>query len=634
MMGRKDRRKKLSGIGLGHKTDGCPAEVVYGQRIKALDLLLIRLKRNGATLGILKLILILAGLLALGRVFSSNPTFSWGIFGFALTLFIAAAVIHESVIRKIGHFTAVKTINENEMKFLVHEFPETADAGIEFQNSNHSYTADLDIFGEKGLFRYVNRAVTAVGRRCLADWLQSPAGPGEVKIRQTAAAELAQKIDLRQNVASFGMDADNSSRKLDSLYQALDESFVILGKKWLRTFLLVWPMLTVAAAILITIKLSPLFFLFFVLIQSVLNKRFSKQVGHIYGLMSRSGKFLSAYSRVIGEIEAEDFHSEKLAQLKDRLSAGSQGASASIRKLSRLLEWFDARNGMLHVVFNNIFLWDLNCVCGIEKWRKQNAAHIPQWFDSIGEFEALAGLAALHFNNPGWAVPEIEAESFRLEAQNLGHPLIPENERVGSRVELGQKGKAPAAGSLAIVTGPNMAGKSTFLKSVGVNTVLAFAGAPVCAEGFVISPARLITSMKTSDSLDEHLSLFYAELQRLKMILDGLSRGEPVFFLIDEMLKGTNALDRQKGSVALLKQLTRRGANGIVATHDLELTKLENRDEWVKSGGPDPEGIQIANYHFDGYVEGDKLVFDYRLKQGICQSYNALLLMRNMGIDV
>ena len=214
-------------------------------------------------------------------------------------------------------------------------------------------------------------------------------------------------------------------------------------------------------------------------------------------------------------------------------------------------------------------------------------------------------------------MPEISSADFVFKATNLGHLLIPDDQRVNNDIEMDGKGK------IWVITGPNMSGKSTLLKTVGVNMVLALSGAPVCAETCVLSPIKLYTNLKVSDSLDKNLSLFYAELQRLKMVIDGVAEHGKVFFLVDEMLKGTNALDRQAGAIALLKQLAASETNGFVATHDLELTKLEKDF---------PE--KITNFHFDGYIEGDKLLFDYKLKRGKCESFNALILMRKMGIDV
>jgi len=253
----------------------------------------------------------------------------------------------------------------------------------------------------------------------------------------------------------------------------------------------------------------------------------------------------------------------------------------------------------------------------IEKLKKAIGCEIPKWFDAIGNFEALSSFANTYYNNPDWTFPEICESEFKLNALSIGHPLIPKEERVYNSIKIVDKS------NLVIVTGPNMAGKTTFLKTVGVNIVLALAGSPVCARSFVISPVRLYTSMKQCDSLDKKLSLFYAELLRLKMIYDAILDGEPVFFIIDEMLKGTNALDRQKGSIALINQLIENNSKGMIATHDMELTKLGKEHPW-----------KIINYYFDGYIEGEKLIFDYKLKRGICKSSTALKLMRRMGIKV
>jgi DNA mismatch repair ATPase MutS len=293
-------------------------------------------------------------------------------------------------------------------------------------------------------------------------------------------------------------------------------------------------------------------------------------------------------------------------------------ASAYIRKLSSLVGYLELRrNPFFHPLFNTLFFWDLHWTYRLEKWKAKIAPCMPGWFDSIGRFEALSSLANLSFNHPAWAMPEISSADFIFRAKNLGHLLIPDDQRVGNDIEMDGKGK------IWVITGPNMSGKSTLLKTVGVNMVLALAGAPACADKCVLSPIKLYTNLKVSDSLDKNLSLFYAELQRLKMVIDGVAEHGKVFFLVDEMLKGTNALDRQAGAIALLKQLAASETNGFVATHDLELTKLEK-------DFPD----KITNYHFEGYIEGDKLLFDYKLKGGECKSFNALILMRKMGIDV
>ncbi|MCP5045875.1 MAG: hypothetical protein GY940_01790 [bacterium] len=596
---------------------------VYNDNIHRLNDNLKQLNKKHVTFGIVKLTWTILGLLGLFRVFPFSMEMAMGFFGLCLLLFIITAIFHETVIRKVAHLKTLKTINQNELKFLAHRFPDGLDTGEDSRNGDHHYSSDLDIYGEHGIFHYINRGVTAIGKRCLAGWLNGPAEPGEIKKRQEGVEELVQKIDLRQSAAAHGLRIDGSYQKLDGLYRFLEEPFSLLGKKWLMVFLYIWPLLTLASAVMIFFKLPLMVFFGMALVQVGVNRKFSHSVSRLYKLTSKSHKILTAYSRIIKEIEKEDFTSEKLNRLKERLSVdmetektGKQKASVCIRRLSTLLEWFDMRNGSVHPIFNNTVFWDLHCMYRIEKWRKGIAHRVEEWFNVVGEFEALSSLAAVGFNNPGWVVPEICEGAFRLEARGVGHPLIPAEERVCSDVDLDAAGDA-SMGSMIVVTGPNMAGKSTFLRAIGVSLALAFAGGPVCAEKFRVSWVSLFTSMQTSDSLDKHLSLFYAELQRLKMILDGITNGEPVFFLIDEMLKGTNELDRRKGAIALLKQLIKYKANGIVATHDMELTKLTR-----------------SNYHFDGYVEGDKLLFDYLLKKGTCESFNALVLMKKIGIDV
>lgn len=604
-------------------------ETIYEEKIKHIDEHLKDLKKKDTVMGILKLALIIVGLLAVFRVFSTKPPLSFGIFGFSLLLFVICIILHETILRKIKFQKNMKTINENEIKMLYHEFPAHSFNGEEFNNPDHNYTSDLDIFGEKSMFHYISRAVTAIGRKWLAKWLQKQAESDEIKKRQEAVKELSGKLDLRQTITCHGILMNDTSQKLESLYNLLKEPITLLDRKFFITFIHVWPIITLGAGILIFFKVSWIFFAGFILSQVLINKPFLKHVSHIYSLTSRSGKILKAYSRIIAEIEKEDYSAEKLAHLKKQLSVNNKNASVYINKLSILLEYFDARNGSLHPLVNNMVLWDLHCLYRLEKWIKKTGPYVAQWFDVIGEFESLSSFANLHFNNPGWTMPEIIHKGrFQMEAEEMGHQLIPKKERVCNQFELNRIGKGN--GNMAIITGPNMAGKSTFLRTIGVNIVLAFAGAPVCASRFKISPLKLFSSMQTSDSLDKHLSLFYAELQRLKMILDGISCEGTVFFLVDEMLKGTNATDRQKGAIAMLKQLMRNRANGIVATHDLKLTELENPEKWENY----PKGINISNYHFDGYIKGDKLLFDYKLKKGICQSFNALILMKKMGIEL
>ncbi|HQY12214.1 MAG TPA: MutS family DNA mismatch repair protein, partial [Ferruginibacter sp.] len=253
----------------------------------------------------------------------------------------------------------------------------------------------------------------------------------------------------------------------------------------------------------------------------------------------------------------------------------------------------------------------------LEKWKQQNKENVMHWFESLGSFEAVSSLATLSFNHPDWCFPVFVEQDFFMEGKQVGHPLIPVEKRVNNPVKIDK------AGELMLVTGSNMAGKSTYLRSIGINTILAMAGAPVCAGYFCLSPVQIISSMRIADNLEESTSTFYAELKKLKTIIDKVNNNEKVFILLDEILRGTNSLDRHTGSVALIKQLIKKNASGIIATHDVELAKMKT--EFPSN---------ILNHHFDVQVNKDELYFDYRLKEGICTSLNASILMKKIGIEL
>jgi DNA mismatch repair ATPase MutS len=353
-------------------------------------------------------------------------------------------------------------------------------------------------------------------------------------------------------------------------------------------------------------------------VQMILNRRTRARVNRVSLLTSRTARVFRAYARILRQIEDARLTGARLREMQDGLFEDQRPVSRHILSLARIASGFEVRRSeILHPLLNALLLWDLHCVARLERWKSRHAETAAGWLEILGEFEAISSFANLRFNHEDWAFPGIVPEPGVFQAEALGHPLIPPEERVCNDLRIG------GGGTILIVTGPNMAGKSTFLKTVGVNLVLGLAGAPVCASFCRVSPFKLYTSMQVSDSLDKRLSLFYAELQRLKKILDVIARGEPVFYLLDEMLKGTNALDRQAGAIALLRQLVGSEAAGVVATHDLELTKLETEFPG-----------RIRNLHFDGTVEGDRLVFDYTLKPGRCESFNALALMRRIGIKI
>ncbi len=595
-------------------------EEVYKQRIDTFELQIQRLRRKETLLSILKLVTVICGILLLVKLATKFTLVPLLAFLAVVILFVIAVAIHENIIKKRKFHEALKEINENEIKATLGEFLDF-DNGEEFISTDHEYSSDLDIFGDRSIFHSLNRTTTSIGNRFLSTWLKTfpeNSSKDKVKEKQEAVQELAGKLDLRQNIQAHGRFIEDSMKRLESFQNLFDEPDAVLGKMPLIVFIHLFPLITLGAAVSVFFHVSWIVLVVLILIQGIVNRLTGNARQRVYNLSSRNAKILTAYSRITAELEKENFESSKLIEYRSELFLEDRPASSHIKKLSTLLGYFDMRlSREFHLLFNNLLFWDLHCVYRIEKWKRKTGPVIHKWFDVIGNFEALSSFANTLFNNPDWTMPEVCGPEFRLEARSIGHPLIPKAENIRNDIILKQKG------NILIVTGPNMSGKTTFLKTLGVNIILAMAGGPVCAQRFELSPLRLFTSMKVTDSLDKKLSLFYAELQRLKIIMDAILRKEPVFFLIDEMLKGTNESDRHKGAIALIRQLVENKADGVLATHDLELTKLEK--DYSKT---------ISNYHFDGYIEGDKLLFDYKLKTGICQSSNALELMKKVGIQV
>ena len=595
-------------------------EDIYQKKIETVEKCLKSIKKIELVLSLSKLFFVICGIYFLFRIVLLYTPFSLYAFLFCLVWFVITAVIHERYIRQRNFQRTLKTIVLDEIKAIQGTFLDYGD-GEEFEETDHAYTSDLSIFGSRGLFHFLNRTTTSLGKRVLSDWIKIfPDSPTLeiIRDRQEAVEELTDKVDFRQNIQAHGKNILDSFVRLESVRMLFKESPVVMGKSLLIVFIHIFPILTFSAVVSVFFKFSWLIPVGFVLVQGMVNRFFRKRVIRIYKLTSQNHRVLLVYSKIIEEIEREIFKSRTLLKLQKHCFIKNRPASLFIKKLSSRFQFFEARQSKeIHFLMNNILFWDLHCVHRIEKWKNDVREEIEKWFEAVGAFEAISSFANIQFNFPNWTKPDLRDSGFILNAVSVGHPLIPADERVHNSIE--QQGDI----DIVIVTGPNMAGKTTFLKTVGVNIVLALAGAPVCADSFIVSPLRIYTSMKVSDSLDKGLSQFYAELQRLKKVLHAIIDQEPVFFLIDEMLKGTNELDRHRGANALIRQLIEHKAKGMVATHDLELTKLEKE----YSG-------KIRNIHFDGYIKDDKLYFDYLLKRGICTSANALELMKKIGIQI
>ncbi|MBL7727191.1 MAG: DNA mismatch repair protein MutS, partial [Dinghuibacter sp.] len=356
-------------------------------------------------------------------------------------------------------------------------------------------------------------------------------------------------------------------------------------------------------------------FYLFIMVAFVFSYSISKKITKEYGHLSKILPELESLLPALRMMEQTTFNSSYITS-QQKMLAQHGAAAQQIARLKKILDRFDYRlNPVVHIPLNILLLWDLQQALSLQQWKISNTAPAKQWYAVLGEMEALSSLAALHFNHPDWAFPEITEQWFTLECIGAGHPLIPPQKLVPNNFSLSGTPK------IALVTGSNMAGKSTFLRTIGANIVLAMAGAPVCATTMRLPVTRVMSSMRITDNLEEETSTFYAELKKLKWIIGSVQKKEKVFLLLDEMLRGTNSLDRHTGSEALIRQLVQEGAVGIIASHDVELSRLEQEFPHA-----------INNYHFDSAVVQEEIIFDYRLKTGVCTSTNATLLMKKIGI--
>jgi hypothetical protein len=538
------------------------------------------------------------------------------IFFFGLFLFIVVKDLKNK--DEIENTRLLIQINKQELEILKHEFPTLPD-GQELKPENHAYANDLDVFGKASIYQYVNRTISEQGNRTFADWLLNPADPIIILQRQKAAKELTDQIEWRQQLRAYGITNPitiASEKKIETWLKGKNK--FIDNRFWkIARYLLPAIAFTILILYLSDVISSSLFYPSAILFFGI-SYGITKIIMPYYTLLNKILPELETLQNSIRWVEDASFSSELMNQLKNNFKPGAYKASATIKKLKHILERFDYRlNPIVHIPLNTFLLWDLQQIMTLEKWKTDNNQNISAWFTALANMEAVVTIATLSFNHPQWCFPSISDEKAVFVANDLGHPLIPAEKRVtNSFSTTGEK-------QLNLITGSNMAGKSTFLRSIGVNIVLAMMGAPACSSQLKVSTVKVISSMRVNDNLEENTSTFYAELKKLKEIIDAVNNKEKIFLLLDEILRGTNSADRHTGSIALIKQLIHHSAVGLIATHDLELTKLS--DEFPGN---------LHNYHFDVQVKDEELYFDYKIKRGVCSSMNASLLMKKIGIDL
>ncbi|WKZ61169.1 MAG: hypothetical protein QY309_06720 [Cyclobacteriaceae bacterium] len=558
----------------------------------------------------LRLVIVLVTIALIYAGFTESSAFYGAIL--AGGAFVWLVLYHSRLFVEKTHLENLVKLNEGELKALEGDFS-FFDSGSEFIDPHHPYTHDLDIFGEGSLFQALNRCNTREGKKQLAERLSGHLATKEAIVNhQEAAKELSVMTDFCQHVQASGMEMNEQVHDHAELVEWVKRPSFLYGKSFYRILLMVVPVLTVlSVAGSFFSPVLKIVAMFLVLAQWVILGLHLKRINAFHEYISRKKTLLEKYGSLLGHIQTQSFSSE----LMKKFAGQAYEAGEKVKELASLVSWLNARlNFMMNLLVNGLFLYDLQCVYRLEKWREAHGDKLITWLKAIRDTEVLISLATWHVNHPAFSFPIIQ-EQFKIQAEDIGHPLLQPEECVANTVTIGNPHR------VLIITGANMAGKSTFLRTLGVNLVLALNGAPVCAKTFICPVVDLRSGMRTADSLKDHQSYFYAELTRLKSIVDELQSGKPLLILLDEILKGTNSTDKQAGSIALVQQLLNHSCLALIATHDLALGKLE-------TDYPN----QVANYCFEPTMEGDKLSFDYKLRTGIAQKMNATFLMKKMGI--
>lgn len=552
---------------------------------------------------------------------SGRPSVGWLIA--AIVCFIGLVIWHRRILRSKNLADRAISFYNHGLARIEGRWSGSGDSGEQFNRPEHLYAEDLDILGQGSLFQLLCTARSRMGKARLADWLLAQAGPVQVQERQMAASELRDRLDLREQLALAG-DQEEIEADPAKLKNWAETRVDLNYRRW-------WPvalalnLLSLAAlgyAIAgFVIHADDIWipFVAMLVINRVVLQILKPRLQALFSGLDHACRNLASLAAILRILEDDRFAAPRLQDLRQKLFSNSARASARIARLGTLCDWEESRHNMMVLPLELTLLYSLHVALALQRWRERYAGNIVEWIDSVGEFEALSSIGTYAFEHPEDRFPAIAGNPAKpgfLRARGLGHPLLSTRDCVRNDVSLGSESQ------VLLVSGSNMSGKSTLLRAAGINAVLAMMGAPVRAEEFSISPVTLGSSMRISDSLQRGVSHFYAEIRRIREVVD-ISRSGPLLFLFDEILQGTNSHDRRIGAEGILRTLLQNGAIGLVTTHDLVLTSLEQLFP-----------RQIANVHFQEKLESGALSFDYRLRPGVVTTSNGLELMKSIGLDV
>lgn len=588
----------------------------YTERLSLTEGQLQQVKKQIFRISMLRLALFIAGIAGLYFFFNQTTLLIICICLTFLPLFILVKIHNRFFIRKEWLETQARIIQE-ELQALSGDYSSFED-GKEYVNPEHPYSFDLDIFGRRSLFQSINRTCTFFGKNRLAKWLQNHLHEKtSIEKRQEMVREISEHTLFREQFRVAGLVHHGQSSDGEKIQAWSQSPAQYLHAGWVKAF--IWGVPVINSLLLITSLAGWTSFSWLGLsfgIFLVLSFGIIKRATYIQETYGKQLKSLNGYARLIALAKAENWKSTGMLELIERFNLNGQSPIQALQQLSKELDRLDLRNNQfLYVLLEGSIFFQLQEIVRIERWKARYGQYISEWLETVGELDALCSLGTFAYNHPQYTYPELTEKPFCFLATQMGHPLMPVSQCVKNDATI------PSRPFFLIITGANMAGKSTYLRTIGVNYLLACVGAPVCCERLKLHPNQLITSLRTSDSLSDNESYFFAELKRLKRIIDLLNQGQQLFIILDEILKGTNSMDKQKGSFDLIRQFMQLKANGIIATHDLLLGSL------IKQF---PE--EIRNYCFEADIKDNELTFSYKLREGVAQNMNACFLMKKMGI--
>jgi len=542
-----------------------------------------------------------------------------GVTGYLLlvpvVVFAVLIVYHDRIFRARASANRAIAFYERGLARLADSWIGKGEPGDRFRDDEHLYANDLDLFGRGSLFELLSVARTRPGEEMLAQWLKKPAPAPEILVRQSAILELTPLLDLREALALAGEDVRAGVE--GELLVAWAEAARALRPKWMRAVAVLLTIATIAALAWLFTARDGLPLEIAIFVQILAGWTMRRPILRTLHAADRPARDLDILSHILEVLERATFTSARLLDLRRRIETEGSAASTAIRRLHRLVELHDWEHNLIFAPFAATLQWGTHLAWAIEAWRTRHGAHVRRWLDAVAEIEALASLAIYRYEHPLDPFPEIIDGLATFDGDRLGHPLLPASRMVANEVRLA------GATRLLVVSGSNMSGKSTLLRTVGVNAVLAFAGAPVRAGKLRVTPLAIGATLRIQDSLQEGRSRFYAEITRIRRLSD-VARGTPhLLFLLDELFHGTNSHDRLIGASGVLRRLVEHGAIGLVTTHDLAMTRVV-----------DELAPRAVNVHFDDWFAEGELRFDYIAKPGPVTRSNAIALMRAVGLDV